>query len=36
MEKAGWKYLIIWECETKNISSITLENKIKKFMEIED
>jgi len=36
LEKAGWEYLIIWECEVKNISSITLENKIKTFMEIED
>jgi len=31
LKKAGWKYLIIWECEIKDISII--ENKIKKFIE---
>ena len=31
LTRSGWKYLVIWECETKN--STRLETKIRKFLQ---
>src|SRR5215216_2995180 len=34
LRKAGWKVLTVWECETKNLGSLT--NKITKFLSSEN
>jgi DNA mismatch endonuclease (patch repair protein) len=33
LNESGWKYLIVWECETKNKDKTELWNKIKEFLD---